>query len=152
MHRLPVPDSGGQFVHAVILQQIVQRGTSPGVPQPRSTSGSCATTSQPCTSWIPDGYRLADTLARLGDARRTGPDPHDCVDGFLHAYRRRPEAYRAPGVRAGISVFARIGPAAVERGVESLRRDLESGDWERRNGHLRELDEIDAGYRPVISG
>jgi hypothetical protein len=55
-------------------------------------------------------------------------------------------------VRAGISVFARMGPEAVDAGVERLRRDLESGEWERRNGDLRALEEIDAGYRLVISG
>jgi hypothetical protein len=80
------------------------------------------------------------------------PIPHDCVDGFFHAYWRRPEAYLDEEVRAGISVFARMDRAAVERGVESLRVDLESGEWERRNGHLRALDEIEAGYRLVIGG
>ncbi|HZB06940.1 MAG TPA: class I SAM-dependent methyltransferase [Thermoleophilaceae bacterium] len=102
---------------------------------------------------IPAGYRLAHTLAGLGDARAEPvPIPHDCVDGFFHAYWRRPEAYLDEEVRAGISVFARLDRAAVERGVESLGRDLESGEWERRNGHLRALDEIEAGYRLVSSG
>jgi hypothetical protein len=102
---------------------------------------------------VPAGYRLAHTLARLVDARAEPvPIPHDCVDGFFHAYWRRPEAYLDEEVRAGISVFARMDRAAVERGVESLRVDLESGEWERRNGHLRALDEIEAGYRLVIGG
>ena len=102
---------------------------------------------------VPDGYRLAHTVERLGGGRvDTVPIPHDCVDGFFHAYWRRPEAYLDEQVRAGISVFARVEPEAVEAGVERLRRDLESGEWERRNGDLRALDEIDAGYRLVISG
>ncbi len=101
---------------------------------------------------IPDGYRLAHTLARLGDARAEPvPVPHDCLDGFLHAYWRRPEAYLSDGVRAGISVFAAMDPAAVEDGVERLRRDLDSGEWGRRNGHLMELDELDLGYRLVVA-
>ncbi|HET8820574.1 MAG TPA: hypothetical protein VFM57_03440 [Thermoleophilaceae bacterium] len=78
--------------------------------------------------------------------------PHDCVDGFLHAYWRRPDAYLDEEMRAGITVFARLDPAAVERGVESLSRDLQSGEWERSNGHLRALDEIEAGYSLVIGG
>jgi SAM-dependent methyltransferase len=99
---------------------------------------------------IPDDYRFAHTLALLGDARaETVPVPHDCLDGFFHAYWRRPEAYLSPQVRAGISVFAQLDDAAVETGVENLRRDLESGEWERRNGHLLELDELDLGYRLV---
>ncbi len=102
---------------------------------------------------VPDGYRLAHTVEGLGGGRvEPVPIPHDCVDGFFHAYWRRPEAYLDAQVRAGISVFARLEPDEVEAGVERLRRDLASGEWERRNGELRALEEIDAGYRLVISG
>ncbi len=46
-------------------------------------------------------------LERLGGGRiEVVPIPHDCADGFFHAYWRRPEAYLDPGVRAGISAFA----------------------------------------------
>jgi SAM-dependent methyltransferase len=101
---------------------------------------------------IPDGYRLAHTLARLGDARAEPvPIPHDCRDGFFHAYWRRPEAYLDPGVRAGISVFAQLDDAAVEDGIGRLRRDLESGEWARRNADLLELEEVDAGYRLIVA-
>jgi SAM-dependent methyltransferase len=101
---------------------------------------------------IPDGYRFAHTLARLGDAHAEPvPVPHDCRDGFFHAYWRRPEAYLSEEVRAGISVFSRMDRAAVEDGVERLRRDLDSGEWKRRNGHLLELEELDAGYRLVVN-
>ena len=101
---------------------------------------------------IPDGYRFAHTLARLGDARAEPvPVPHDCLDGFLHAYWRRPEAYLSEEVRAGISVFAAMDPADVEDGVERLRRDLDSGEWSRRNGHLMEMAELDLGYRLVVA-
>jgi hypothetical protein len=102
---------------------------------------------------IPDDYRFAHTLARLGDARAEPvPVPHDCRDGFFHAYWRRPEAYLSEDVRAGISVFARMDAAAVKEGVQKLRRDLDSGEWRRRNRHLLELEELDAGYRLVVRG
>jgi SAM-dependent methyltransferase len=102
---------------------------------------------------IPDHYRFAHTLARLGDARAEPvPVPHDCLDGFFHAYWRRPEAYLSQEVRAGISVFARMDEGAVQDGVERLRRDLESGEWRRRNADLLELEELDAGYRLVVAG
>ena len=56
---------------------------------------------------IPDGYRLSRTVERLGGGRvEVVPIPHDCLDGFYHAYWRRPEAYLDPVVRAGISAFA----------------------------------------------
>jgi SAM-dependent methyltransferase len=100
---------------------------------------------------IPDDYRLAHTLARLDNARAEPvPVPHDCRDGFFHAYWRRPEAYLSDAVRAGISVFARMDDAAVKEGVDRLRRDLDSGEWRRRNAWLLELDELDVGYRLVL--
>ena len=91
------------------------------------------------------------TVERLGGGRvEVVPIPHDCVDGFYHAYWRRPEAYLDPVVREGISAFALMDPACVEDGLARLARDLESGSWERRNGELLELDELDCGYRLVI--
>jgi SAM-dependent methyltransferase len=100
---------------------------------------------------IPDGYELAMTVERLGGGRvEVVPIPHDCRDGFYHAYWRRPEAYLDPAVRAGISVFALMDQACLEAGLARLARDLESGEWERRNADLLELDELDGGYRLVI--
>lgn len=74
------------------------------------------------------------------------PIPHDCVDGMLCAYWRRPEAYLREDVRGAISSFARIhaGP-----GLERLRADLASGDWNARHRRLLELDALDLGYRIV---
>ena len=92
-------------------------------------------------------------LERLGGGRiEVVPIPHDCVDGFFHAYWRRPEAYLDPEVRAGISVFALLGPEEVEEGLARLRADLVSGEWYRRNAALLDLETLDLGYRLVIAG
>jgi len=77
------------------------------------------------------------------------PIPHDCTDGFFGAYWQRPAAYMDPGVRASISVLARLGEEAVRPAIERLRTDLSCGEWERRYGHLSRLEEIDLGYRLV---
>ena len=74
------------------------------------------------------------------------PIPHDCIDGMLCAYWRRPEAYLDANVRSGMSSFARID---AELGLHQLRDDLSSGRWAERNGHLLELDALDLGYRIV---
>lgn len=74
--------------------------------------------------------------------------PHDCTDGFLEAYWRRPEAYFDPGARLAISSFPRL--ADVESGLTALRRDLADGTWARRNGELMNKTELDLGYRLVI--
>ncbi|HJU32285.1 MAG TPA: class I SAM-dependent methyltransferase [Hyphomicrobiaceae bacterium] len=75
--------------------------------------------------------------------------PHDCSDGFLYAYWRRPAAYLDPHIRSGSSSFWAIRNA--EKGLRDLRRDLETGTWERRYAHLVTLDAYDAGYRLVVA-
>lgn len=77
--------------------------------------------------------------------------PHDCVDGFLAAFWRRPEVYLDPHVRASISGFALLDEKTVSRGVARLKSELQSGDWERRFGHLRSLEALDAGYRLLVT-
>ncbi|HEX4070737.1 MAG TPA: class I SAM-dependent methyltransferase [Planctomycetaceae bacterium] len=74
------------------------------------------------------------------------PVPHDCTDGFLCAYWRRPESYLNAEVRSAISSFAKLD---AEPGVAKLRRDLESGHWAERNRRLLQLDTLDVGYRIV---
>jgi SAM-dependent methyltransferase len=99
-----------------------------------------------------DGYSLEHTLEALGGGRiEPVPIPHDCRDGFMHAYWRRPHAYLDPRVRAGVSVFGLLDPAEVDEMVAKLAADLDSGEWERRNGALLELDELDLGYRLVVA-
>ena len=79
------------------------------------------------------------------------PVPHDCQDGFLGAFWRRPEAYLDPEVRNGISVFAQLAPEHVRRGLARLADDLRSGRWEARHGALHERDSLDVGYRLVVA-
>lgn len=97
---------------------------------------------------FPGSAALLAVLERIiGPARMTPlPVPHDCMDGFLCAYWRRPEAYLDAEVRGAISSFARID---AEAGLHRLRADLASGFWAKRNGHLLSLDALDAGYRIV---
>ncbi len=99
------------------------------------------------------GMSLDAIAEHLGATEiRPVPVPHDCRDGFLHAYWRRPEAYLDPVVRANISVFPLIGEATTARFVQALRRDLESGAWHERNAELLGLDELDLGYRLLVAG
>jgi SAM-dependent methyltransferase len=114
------------------------------------------------------GFWLADYIPALvaldeqqmpaiGDyARHLGPVdighvliPHDCVDGFLCAYWRRPAAYLDPRIRAAISSFWAIGD--VSEALARLERDLASGAWAARYGALTDRDAIDCGYRLVVS-
>lgn len=93
---------------------------------------------------------LADYEAALGRVEvRAVPVPRDCVDGFLGAYWQRPEAYLSENIRAGISTFTRIND--VSSGIERLRSDLESGQWATKNAELLNLNELDLGYRLIVS-
>lgn len=74
--------------------------------------------------------------------------PHDCSDGFLYAYWRRPAAYLDPRIRVGSSSFSVIDGRA---GLEKLRQDLETGAWERRYAQILAQDAYDAGYRLVVA-
>ncbi len=75
--------------------------------------------------------------------------PHDCTDGFLYAYWRRPVAYLDARIRTGSSSFWAI--ENVDQGLRKLSEDLENGEWERRYADILSLDEIDAGYRLIIA-
>ncbi|MBV8773281.1 MAG: methyltransferase domain-containing protein, partial [Deltaproteobacteria bacterium] len=87
----------------------------------------------------------------LGDIEiRNVPIPHDCTDGFLGAFWGRPEAYLAPAVRHGISVFAKLPSETVNRALARLSHDLCSGRWDEFFGELQTHDSADLGYRLVI--
>jgi len=77
------------------------------------------------------------------------PVPKDCVDGFLGAYWSRPHAYLEPSVRSGMSAFANLD--GLEEGLHRLRNDLDSGIWHQKFGALTGNEELDIGYRLVVS-
>jgi SAM-dependent methyltransferase len=90
--------------------------------------------------------------ALLGGARiQPVPVPHDCRDGFLAAYWRRPEAYLDPGVRAGISGLAQSGDEVLRPGLRRLAAELDSGRWRERHCDLLQRENYDAGYRLLIA-
>ncbi len=79
----------------------------------------------------------------------TVPIPHDCSDGFLAGYWRRPAAYLDERVRTAMSSFWALGD--VSDGLRKLEGDLESGAWAERYSHLIELEEHDCGYRLITT-
>jgi methyltransferase family protein len=102
-----------------------------------------------------DGTRAVavDRLVTLlgGATIETVPIPHDCTDGFLAAFWRRPEAYLDPHVRAGISMFAQAGDEIIQPGLARLSDDLSSGRWHQRHADLLDREALDAGYRLLVA-
>ncbi len=78
------------------------------------------------------------------------PIPHDCTDGFLSAYWRRPAAYLDPRIRAAMSPFWALGDVSAQ--LNRLEKDLATGAWEQQNAELLGLDARDCGYRLVVNG
>ncbi len=81
----------------------------------------------------------------------TIPVPADCSDGFCVALWSRPEAHLDANVRRSSSIWHLLPAMVVEPALDRLRRDLESGEWDRRFGRLREQDSLDVGLRLVTA-
>jgi hypothetical protein len=54
-------------------------------------------------------------------------------------------------VRSAISGFLLLAPEELEAGLNHLARDIESGEWARRNAQLLELPALDCGYRLIVA-
>jgi SAM-dependent methyltransferase len=81
----------------------------------------------------------------------TVPVPADCTDGFCIAFWSRPEAILDSRVRQASSIWHLLPATVVEGALARLRRDLDSGDWDRRFGQLRGQATLDVGLRLVVS-
>jgi len=94
--------------------------------------------------------KMTDYEAWLGAVEiSTVPVPHDCTDGFLYAYWRRPAAYLDPVITAAMSSFQAID--GISERLEKLGNDLDTGAWAQRYSELLNLDESDLGYRLVTT-
>ena len=96
---------------------------------------------------FPSTGQIARTLGRVSN--QVIPIPHDCSDGFLGAYWRKPYAYLDSSICSGMSGF--VGISGMDDGLKRLRDDLNSGEWERRFGYLLRQDSLDIGYRLVVA-
>ncbi len=79
------------------------------------------------------------------------PTSRDTPDWTLGSFWAHPERVLDPAARQATSGFARMAPEVVERVITDVSSDLASGEWDRRHGHLRDLDELDVGMRLLVS-
>ena len=77
------------------------------------------------------------------------PFARDCTDRMFAALWARPEEHLDSRVRAATSAWQLVPRAAAERAINRLQRDLETGKWDERYGHLRTMPEYDAGLRLI---
>jgi SAM-dependent methyltransferase len=98
-------------------------------------------------SWKPS---IAAVLAALpGATIQPLLAPNDCTDRMFATLWARPEQYLDPEVRTATSVWDQLPAEVSTRALDALRRDLESGAWDERNGYLRTTPELDVGLRLV---
>jgi len=111
-----------------------------------------------CRNYLPEiiehDRKVFPTIAHLQTVLRnieveTVLVPADCTDGFLVALWSRPEAHLDPNVRRASSTWHQLQPAVIQNGLDRLRHDLDSGEWDRCYGQLRTLDTLDVGLRLV---
>jgi ubiquinone/menaquinone biosynthesis C-methylase UbiE len=74
------------------------------------------------------------------------PLPHDLMDKNMHWGWNHPEAYFDEQMRLNSSGFAKAPKAEVEQGLSRLKKDLDTGVWDARYGHLREQTELHTGF------
>lgn len=90
---------------------------------------------------------IIDTLG--GGAVQAVPIPSGCTDGFFESHYAKPEAYLDPPVRAAQSIWPRLPAGVEQRAIDALAADLQSGEWDRRHGHLRTQPAYEGGLRLV---
>ena len=94
--------------------------------------------------------RLLDILGGKTEVQEI-PVPLDCMDGFQEAFYGRPEAFLNKEVRKAMSAWGFIGEDLQEHMVKRLSDDLQSGEWDRKYGHLRTQPTFSGALRLIIS-
>jgi ubiquinone/menaquinone biosynthesis C-methylase UbiE len=74
------------------------------------------------------------------------PLPHDLMDKNMHSGWNQPEVYFDEQMHLNSSGFAQVPKAEVEQGLSRLKKDLNTGVWDARYGHLREQAELFTGF------
>jgi ubiquinone/menaquinone biosynthesis C-methylase UbiE len=73
--------------------------------------------------------------------------PHDLTDKNMYSGWNRPEIYLDPQFRQNVSGLALASVHNVQKGLDSLKNDLETGKWDEEYGYLRNQISFDAGFR-----
>jgi SAM-dependent methyltransferase len=96
--------------------------------------------------------RIGSLIETLGGTReiRTIPVPIDCTDLFQEALYGRPEMFLNPEIRKSQSGWSFLPSGVEERVVRSIKKDLESGEWDRKYGDYRSKPFIDSQLRIII--
>lgn len=79
------------------------------------------------------------------------PIPDDTPDWTLGSFWAHPERVLDQSARNATSGFARMPAHVVDRVVNAVTHDLQTGAWDQRHGHLRQTHELDVGLRLITT-
>ena len=99
---------------------------------------------------FPPINEVADVIAHEGQWKKTirkFPLPHDLLDKNMYSGWNNPEIYLDPRFRQNVSGLALASKSVIQKGIEGLRNDLETGKWDEEYGYLRNQLFFDAGFR-----
>ena len=99
---------------------------------------------------FPSADLLATWLGGKTDVQ-TVEIPRDPPDWTLGSFWAHPERVLDPQARQATSGFARMDADIIQRVESAVERDLQTGAWDQRHGHLRRLKTYDAGLRLLIN-
>ncbi len=84
-----------------------------------------------------------------GAGSRPIPVARECSDLFFAALWARPELFLEDDIVNPMWVWQAIPVGPRDAGRRRLAEELESGEWDRKYGHLRGQDELDVGLRLI---
>lgn len=99
---------------------------------------------------FPPIHEVADVIADEGQWNKTirkFPLPHDLLDKNMYSGWNKPEIYLDPRFRQNVSGLALASQNVIQKGIEGLRNDLETGKWDKEFGYLRNQKSFDPGFR-----
>lgn len=79
------------------------------------------------------------------------PIPLNCVDGFQEAYYGRPEGFLNEKVRRAQSAWGFLPKGLEAEYVQTLAKDLETGDWDKKFGHFRNEPYFNGALRLIVA-
>ncbi|WP_164217211.1 class I SAM-dependent methyltransferase [Virgibacillus sp. YIM 98842] len=81
----------------------------------------------------------------------TIPIPIDCADGFQEAFYGRPEAFLDKEIRNNQSAWGFVSEEEELHGVQLLKEELESGEWDRKYGKYRTQPFFEGALRLIVA-
>lgn len=99
---------------------------------------------------FPPINEVADMIMNEGQGEITiqkFPLPYDLTDKNMYSGWNKPEIYLDPQFRQNVSGLALAPEGVVQKGLDTLKNDLETGKWDEKYGYLRNQMSFDSGFR-----